>query len=710
MVLRYTWADTATPVALELYYSGAWQDVTEYLSDDGWTLTRGLTAEGSSADPQHLTFALENDTGRFTVLHPTSPLYGLAGRATPCRLRGQFDGAWSTRFVGEVASWEPVWGLKGSPSSIARVTAAGITRRLGRGEESTRSSLYRGLSAADAHLISYWPVEDGKFSTEWTCTRGPAPGQITGTPAPAGHDEFWASDPIATIGTSWHRFVVSEYASTGEWQVRYLAYVPAATPTGAVILSADCHGGTIASIGVLYRTGGVLAATVIYTDGTSFTFPDVAHAVDARNMMFSLEVAQAGGDVEIRISAVEQGKFAGTTWLNTDAGQTVGRIVRVVVNPYRRALYYLAIGHLQVWDEITSLFAYASELNAWDGEPAASRITGLSTEEGFPASIVGDDGTSQRLGKQGRGSVLDLINEAARVGRGILYESRTTGGLEYRALAGLVNQDAAVTMAYTDNLVTLSPASDDRYTVNRSSVTRVDGATATVEDDTGPMGTQDAPDGVGVYAEAVTLPLAVDAQTVQQAGWSVGLGTTPGARWPSVGVNLAHPTFRTSAALTAGLLGLDVGDRLDITGLPAWLPPDPVQGVVLGYTETVDAEDYRITYVLAPYAPYRVAVATTGGADGSRWTNSTTTTTEDLDTTETGVDVVSAAPPYWTDADGDYDIVVGGEIMTVTAVTGAGPAQTLTVTRSVNSVIKAHALGARVELASDEQTQWGLGS
>lgn len=708
MVLRYTWADTATPVAVELYYSGAWQDVTEYLSDEGWTLTRGLTGEGSSADPQHLAFALENDTGRFTVLNPSSPLYGLAGRSTPCRLRVLFGGAWHTRFVGEVASWEPEWGLKGSPSSIARVTAAGITRRLGRGEESTRSSLYRGLSAADEHLISYWPVEDGKFSTEWTCTRGPAPGQITGTPAPAGHDEFWASDPIATIGTSLNRFVVSEYADTGEWQVRHLAYIPAATPTGSLILSADCHGGSIVSVGVLYRTGGILTARLTYTDGTTHTFADIAMAVDAKNMMLSLEVAQVGGDVQIRTSAIEQGEDLGTTYLHTAAGQTVGKIVRVMVNPWRRALYYLALGHLQVWDEITSLFAYSWELRAWDGEHSAARITGLSTEEGFPATIVGDDGTSQRLGKQGRGSVLDLITETARVGRGILCESRTTGGIVYRALAGLVNQAAAVTIAYTDNLVSLSPASDDRYTLNRSAVTRVDGATATVEDDTGPMGTQDVPDGIGVYAESLTLPLAVDAQTVQQAGWSVGLGTTPGARWPSAGINLAHPTFRASAALTADLLGLDVGDRLDITGLPSWLPPDPVQGIVLGYTETVDAEDYKINYVLAPYAPYRVAVATTGAADGSRWTNSTTTTTEDLDTTETGIDVTSAAPPYWTHADGDYDIVVGGEVMTVTAVTGAGPAQTLTVTRSVNGVAKTHPSGIRIDLYDEDH--WGLGA
>jgi hypothetical protein len=685
-----------------------WHDVTEYLSDEGWSLTRGLTAEGNAADPQHISFTLQNDVGQFTVLHPESPLYGLAGRSTPCRLRTKFDGTWYTRFAGEVASWELSWGLKGAPSSIVRVEAAGVMRRLGRGEESTRSSLYRGLVAADEHLISYWPMEDGKFSTEWTCARGGPSGQITGTPAPAGHDEFWASDPIATIGTSRNHFTVAEYTDTGQWQVRCLAYLPADTPTGSVILSAQCHGGTIASIGVVYRTGGVLTPTVTYSDGTTYTFPDTSYDIDASNIMMSLEVAQAGADVEIRISTVEQGHDMGTTKLRTATTQTVGRIVQVIVNPWRAALYYLAAGHLQVWDQITSLYAYAWELRAWDGESAVSRITGLSTEEGEPATIVGDDGTSCRMGKQSRKSVLDLITEAATVGRGLLYESRTTGGIAYRALAGIVNQESSVTIAYTDNLVVpLKMTSDDRYTLNRVVVTREDGASATVEDSTGPMGTRTAPAGVGVYSDPVTLSLAVDAQARQQAGWSVGLGTTPGARWPSVGVNLAHPTIKASGALTTDLLNLDVGDRLDITGLPDWLPPDPVEGVVLGYTETADAEDYKIVFVLAPYAPYRVAVATTGGGDGSRWTNGSTTTTVGLTSTETDVDITSARPPYWTDADGDYDVAIGGEVMTVTAVTGTGPAQTMTVVRSVNGVVKAHSSGARVGLA--EPQHWGLG-
>jgi len=73
-----------------------------------------------------------------------------------------------------------------------------------------------------------------------------------------------------------------------------------------------------------------------------------------------------------------------------------------------------------------------------------------------------------------------------------------------------------------------------------------------------------------------------------------------------------------------------------------------------------------------------------------------------LDTTETGVDIISATV-RWIDSvtygsQFPLDIIVGGERMTVTACTGTGLTQTLTVIRSVNGVIKTHAAGAPVQL------------
>jgi hypothetical protein len=52
----------------------------------------------------------------------------------------------------------------------------------------------------------------------------------------------------------------------------------------------------------------------------------------------------------------------------------------------------------------------------------------------------------------------------------------------------------------------------------------------------------------------------------------------------------------------------------------------------------------------------------------------------------------------WGTADLPYDVMIGGERMTVTAVSGTTAAQVFTVTRSANGIAKAHVTGATVAL------------
>jgi hypothetical protein len=127
---------------------------------------------------------------------------------------------------------------------------------------------------------------------------------------------------------------------------------------------------------------------------------------------------------------------------------------------------------------------------------------------------------------------------------------------------------------------------------------------------------------------------------------------------------------------------------------PAWLPPDDVRLVLQGYDEVLSNFSHGFVFYTQPYEPFAVGVY---GA--SRYSNTGTVTAEALDTTETGVDITNpAANIYWGHGDGDFDIMIGGERMTVTAVTGTGVSQTLTVTRSVNGVVKSHATAAPVRL------------
>jgi len=86
-------------------------------------------------------------------------------------------------------------------------------------------------------------------------------------------------------------------------------------------------------------------------------------------------------------------------------------------------------------------------------------------------------------------------------------------------------------------------------------------------------------------------------------------------------------------------------------------------------------------------------------AAGDRYDTGGSTLAAAIDSSATSLSVATTVGPVWTSADGSFDIVIGGERMTVTAVAGGSSPQTFTVTRSVNLVTKAHAAGAAVELA-----------
>jgi hypothetical protein len=212
----------------------------------------------------------------------------------------------------------------------------------------------------------------------------------------------------------------------------------------------------------------------------------------------------------------------------------------------------------------------------------------------------------------------------------------------------------------------------------------------------GPLSTSAPPDGVGRYDETLTLNLYTDSQTEDAAGWRLHLGTVDEARFPVIGVNLARAVYAASSTLSRSVEDLDVGDRFTIADPPAWLPPDTISLLALGTIETLSNFTETIDVNCGPETPYgQVAIY---DDSASRYTSDGTVTAEALDTTETGVDVTTASGPVWSDADGDFQVIVGGEVMTVTAISGATASQTFTVTRSVNGVVKSHSPGAEVRL------------
>ncbi|MFJ4692851.1 hypothetical protein [Streptomyces sp. NPDC088766] len=75
--------------------------------------------------------------------------------------------------------------------------------------------------------------------------------------------------------------------------------------------------------------------------------------------------------------------------------------------------------------------------------------------------------------------------------------------------------------------------------------------------------------------------------------------------------------------------------------------------------------------------------------------------TAGISATATSVSVTTTTGPVWTQNPAEFPLTVrvGGEVMTVTGITGAASPQTFTVIRSVNGIVKSHTAGTDVRLA-----------
>jgi len=308
-------------------------------------------------------------------------------------------------------------------------------------------------------------------------------------------------------------------------------------------------------------------------------------------------------------------------------------------------------------------------------------------------------------------ALMSLIDDAVDADGGLRYEPRAAPGLAYRALYSLYSQAPTVEldMAPPGGEVAppLDPVEDLDAAVNDVTVTRYQGSSYNVVQETGPLNVQDPtddPQGVGRIPKDFPLVLATDEQTISQATWRLHVGTSDDVRCPSVTLDLTAMLADGKTTLAAEAASLDVGGLLSIANPPPELPPDSIEQLAQGFGETLDQHHWKIATNAVPAVPYETWQVQTGTGNRSRIPPAAgeTTTAEALDTTEAGVDIVSTTV-RWIDSAAyashfPFDIMIGGERMTVTAIAGTTLSQTMTVTRSVNGVVKSHLTGVEVQL------------
>lgn len=338
-------------------------------------------------------------------------------------------------------------------------------------------------------------------------------------------------------------------------------------------------------------------------------------------------------------------------------------------------------------------FRYTKDGSASDGSDACwiDDLMFFDINHALVSEVTVD---SETMGPQTSATLVNLLRECEAVNEGVIDED-LYGKLRLRSRTSLYNQPPALVLDYNVAVLeTVNPTDDDLALRNDWTISRSGGSSANYVKETGALSVADPPAGVGRYDDSATLNVETDAQNIQHASYRVGRGTIDELRYPKITVNLAaNPDLIQQC-------GQDLlGQRLIITNVPTDIGFRAVDQIVQQTVETIDQKIWTIDYNTSPNKVNNVNILESYGFLDC----GACTLAEDLDTTETGVDVQILDVCTWVHSDGDYLVTIGDEEMLVTAVSvaagsGSSWTQTLTVTRSSNGVVQTHLTGAEVHV------------
>ncbi len=594
--------------------------------------------------------------------------------------------------------------------------------------------------------IAYWPCEEERNAT--TIASGLVGGApltpLFDTPEFAAFDSFQGSAPILKLNNAELNAMLPDYTDTNEaFTLHFLCHFPEDedAATGQAIVQFYTNGD--AEVWYLtYESGGNMEIGAFETLGGSLLFSDTwSMGLQGEPFMVTLTLEQTGGStVEYDLASVRYPDRAFFRNQQTATGvTTLGKIRRVQVNP-GGGYVDVGFGHLAVMPAALRYFNLFDMPLGMQLENTPRRFIRLGFEEGVPITYCQGPALAGGaiLGAQQQDTLLDNWQAAAEVDMGRFYESRGAYSFEYRARTSLENQDPILQLDYEGGavLADFTPTRDDQTTRNDVTVKREGGSQARAVLDTGPKSIAT----VGRYTDAPTVIAARDTDLPDLAAWRLHLGTVAEDRYPTIKVTTANGAVSLAELLSVGVgsrivgtnaaqIALGMGANVTVFDMnidrlryldqvlhgrvhtlasnahKARRRYDDISQLVSGYTLTLDPYVPVLELNCTPESPYRAAVL---DDDTCRLDSDATTTNEPIDTTETSINIASTdGVTAWintTDHPDEFpvDITIGGERMTLTACTspsGAALSQTMTVTRSVNGVVKEHLVPTEVHLA-----------
>lgn len=614
-----------------------------------------------------------------------------------------------SQFYGEISDF-PVKYDTTARNVTVPLTAGGYLRRINQGRKTERSPYYRLVNSLTP--VAYWQLNDGPDTDlggsvvlgepGWSNLGSVVFARVAGPPgAPGNYPEFIQSVSIsepaitailnANTGNSYTidfmlRMTLNTSATAWDWNVLY--FRDSASNAASVYISGDTSVPEYAislSMSAPDSGGGFTFAS------SPIFLPDGAwHHV-------RLEIAASSSSTYTTSILIDDTYFAD----DASTGFVHGHLASVTVMDARNIyLQSASMGQVAVFSG-TGLPVTYPGFTGHPGETIAARLARLQTQDNVPFAI---EGTGARtLMYQRTVGLTKLLEDIRASDFGVLYERNGSSGFVYISVEQLYTR-TPIALSHEQLSAPLDMTDDDQRTWNLVTVARHDGSDVTLEQTTGALGSADPPTGVGTYDRGKhTTYVATDSAIGQVAGWLLNHGTLDKPRIGKLSINMGRADIVNDPSLFARLTRLRVGDLISVTDLPACLPPATLYMLVRGYTKTFSNFVFTIDVVGTPADI--IAATDTYDSTTARYCLTGVTLNETIDSTDTSFTAAFTTDRLTRTADDatslPINIDIDGEVMSLTNVTGTTSPQTLTVTRSVNGIVKAHTSGAEILLARE---------
>jgi len=477
-------------------------------------------------------------------------------------------------------------------------------------------------------------------------------------------------------------------ATQSGWHVEFCFKLDSLPSTEQTFAELGVAGGAIATVRASVG-GGVIRVRVLDADGNSLAFISRSdqEALSAftgrwnRCVLYTL-VDGDGAHYGLRWLDVIEGSWYS---IRTVYGADPGKLRRIRA-AWGQDFSGMAIGHLAAWDQgfdangNPAISAFVSADDGYSGQVATNRLRDVCQEQGVIMSALGADAYAEPMGPRLPDTALSILQSCEDADGGILSEKLHAPALQYRYRRARYDQPVRLQLDYSAGHIAppLDPVDDDQAVVNDITVTRVGGSSSRAVLESGLLSVQPPPDGVGVYDSERTVNVFADSQLYDIAGWDLHLGTYDGYRYPIVRLNMANSAMEP---LRETVMTLQVGDRIQIANPPAWLPPETIDLIVLGYTMTLNAFTWEYELNCVPAGSW--AVGHVGADDPADDDYPVRLDTEGSELsaaagpTDTVLFVRTTSGPAWVTSDGPdpsaepgdfpFDITVGGETIRVTS-------------------------------------------